>query len=202
MNQFLQIPLKLLTTKDPIQILTYAIIDNQKTTNPFDEVVNLPVSYIAFETMHNKYNIRKATAIDAVHELKDNGFLDYKQLPTERTNELYNQYSFPAFKPIYSKDGRVIGSAIKEPYKEIDSAVLTTDLSSKEKGVLLMLHLLSIDTSEIVYEEKEIAEKLGITKRTLDKYIKLFLKKNLLFKGKHLYALKDIYSTKPLTIIL
>lgn len=41
--------------------------------------------------------------------------------------------------------------------------------------------------------EEEIAQALGITKRTLAKYIKLFTDKKLLFKGRYHYALKDIY---------
>lgn len=69
MDQFIQLPTILLNLKDPISVLTYAIIDNQKTLTPFDEVVDTPVSYIAYDTMTKKYDIRKATAIEAVKKL-------------------------------------------------------------------------------------------------------------------------------------
>ena len=51
--------------------------------------------------------------------------------------------------------------------------------------------------------KEEIAKALGITKRPLDKYKKMFTDKKLLFKGRYHYALKDIYKPKTkLTIIL
>ena len=185
MNQFLQIPLKLLKINDPVAVLTYGIIDNQKTLNPFGNDVKEPVSCIAFETMHKKYDIRKASAIDAVKTLKDNKFIDYKQIPTDRDKEVFNQYSFPVF----GKDGK-----IKQLYKEVPSSVLSLDLTSKEKGVLIMFYLLSTDTTEIILTDKEMAEMLGMSKRTLQKYIDFFINKGLLFKGKHHYALKDVYN--------
>lgn len=202
MDQFIQLPTILLNLKDPISVLTYAIIDNQKTLTPFDEVVDKPVSYIAYDTMTKKYDLRKASAIEAVKKLAEAKYLDYTQMPTGRDKQVFNKYSFPLITPVY-KNNRVVENKIKIPFKNVDSSVLSLDLSSKEKGYLLMLHLLSIDTSEIIMSEEEIAQALGITKRTLAKYIKLFTDKKLLFKGRYHYALKDIYKPKTkLTIIL
>jgi predicted transcriptional regulator len=169
-----------------LAILTYAIIDNQKTTNPFGQITKLPVSCIAYDTMAEKYNIRKATAIKAVGTLRDNKLLDYEQLPTGRNKEVFNVYKFPVYEPTAK-----IKKGITEPYKEVDTNILNLNLTAKERGILLMFHLLSQDTSEIVENETDMAKKLGMTVRTLKKYIELFTNKGLLFKNRLYYTLKQ-----------
>ncbi len=202
MNQFLQLPVQLLKTKDPLQIFTYAIIDNQKTLFPFDKQVDTPVSCISFNKMVAKYGISKPAAIDSVKKLKEGEFINYEQLPTGREDEVYNQYSFPYYKPIIYKDdktARVVDAKIKALYKEIPAELLKLDLKPKEIGTYFMFWLISLDNLEIIQSEKELANNLGVTVKTIKKYIQLFTEKGLLRKTRYAYSLK---TTKETTIIL
>jgi biotin operon repressor len=202
MDQFLQLPNQLLQLKDPLAVLTYAIIDNQKTLFPFNKQVEFPLSYISYNKMEDTYGISKKTAIKAVGLLKEAGLINYKQLPTGRDKQLYNEYSFPLISKVHTKMGTIAG--FRSLYKEVDSKVLKLELSSKEKGILLMLYILSVETGEIIMSEAEIAEALGISNRTLNKYFILFLSKGLLFKGRYHYSLIDHSkdTTSKLTITL
>lgn len=201
MIQFLQLPVELLKTKDPLQVFTYAIIDNQKTLYSFGEQVDLPVSCISYKKMVENYGISKQSVFDSVKQLKEGEFIDYKQLPTGRKDEVFNQYSFPYYKPVYYEN-RIVDAKIKASYKEIPAELLKLNLKPKEIGTYMMLWLISIDTFEITMSEKEIADNLGITTKTLKKYIKLFTDMKLLFKGRHYYAVKDIYNPTNEVILL
>ena len=206
MEQFIQLPIKLLAiegTKKFISALVYAIIDNQKTLTPFEDVVEEPVSFISYNKMVSNYNVRKATAIESVELLKTKGILDYTQEDTGRynehleKNEVFNKYTFPLIKIVKNEPKFTC------PFKKVSNSVLKVDLTSKEKGVFLMLHLLTTDTDEIIYNDTEIAKILGIKKKeTLVKYINIFINKGLLFKNKVGYTFKAPKQTDSLTITL
>lgn len=189
-EQFVQIPRTLIKSKNPLSVLTYAIIDNHKTTFPFGTCVDKPVAFISYNKMVEKYGVNKSSTIKCVDSLKEQGYIDYTQEDSGRynasmnKNEVFNKYSFPLITPIY-KNNKIIDNKIKIPYVEIPSSVLVSELSSKEKGVLIMLYLLTIDTYDIILTEEEMAAELGMTVRTLKKYIKLFISKNYLYKNRY-----------------
>lgn len=210
-TQFLQLPIKLLDIEESNKfmcILTYAIIDNQKT---YDKT-----SCISFDKMIVKYGIDKKTTRKAVQTLRDYSLLDWEQVDTGRTNgngkkEVFNRYTFPLIKA-RTKDivinGKNYGkkeleSTMRVPFKMLSTDILTIDLTTKEKGVLLALHLLSDENDNILLNKKEIAEKLGITPKTLKKHLDLLIERELLFVKKDYFTFNKPTITKEnLTIIL
>lgn len=174
-TQFLQLPTKLLSITESNKFmcfLTYAIIDNQKTIDK--------TSCISFDKMIVKYGIDKKTSRKAVQTLKEYNLIDYKKVDTGRTNkytnekEYFNKYTFPLIK----------GGEMKYSFTMVETSIINLDISTKERGVLLGLYLLSTDTKELPYTVKELASKLGITDKTMKKHLDTFININLIHKTK------------------
>ena len=67
--------------------------------------------------------------------------------------------------------------------------LLTTDLKSKEKGILIYLQLVAeVGINDIAETTIEgIANRIGITRQTMSKYLKYFVDNNYITKGNHYY---------------
>ena len=189
--RFIQIPRKFLALKTGtkfIDVLVYAAIDFQKDSTTHK-------SRIGLRTIADKYNIALSKVEDAVKRLKTNGFLDYIQLKSEVNDYVFNEYTLPK-----SKD-----------FLMLNPDLLVQELKPKEKGVLIYLQLVAeIGINDIVETTIEgIANRIGITRQTTSKYLKFFVEKNHITKGRYYkchYLAKepkeDIKEEQLITIIL
>lgn len=167
--RFIQIPRKFLALKTGtkfIDVLVYAAIDFQKDSTTHK-------SRIGLRTIADKYNIALSKVEDAVKRLKTNGFLDYIQLKSEVNDYVFNEYTLPK-----SKD-----------FLMLNPDLLVQELKPKEKGVLIYLQLIAeIGINDIAETTIEgIANRMGITRQTTSKYLKFFVDKGHITKGKHYY---------------
>lgn len=192
-KQFIQIPRKFLDldagTKF-IDILVYSIIDFQK-----DSLTHK--SRIGVRTIAEKYNITLVKVEESIKRLKDNGFIDYVHLPSEKyTNFVFNEYTLPNY---------------KNNYLMLKHEILTLPLKAKERGVLIYLQLIAIHGLNDIYETniEDIAIRLKISRQTMSKYLKMFIQMNLIHKSKNgiyscQYLFKDSQDNKlrNTTIIL
>lgn len=179
-TQWIQIPRKFLEMNKGtkfIDVLVYATIDNQK-----DSTTN--TSNIGMRTIAEKYNIPLSKVEDAIKRLKDEGYIDYTQFPSQNHKDrVYNQYTFPLIK----KDGNIDGG-----YLKLKPEVLTQTLKPKDRGILIYLQLIAVIDMNDIAETKieDIASRLGITRQTTSKYLKYFLSIDQITKGKHFYKCK------------
>ena len=104
-----------------VDVLVYAAIDNQKDNSTY-------TSRIGMRTIADKYNIALSKVEDAIKRLKESGYIDYKQYPSQNNSEyVFNEYTLP--KP---KD-----------FLMLDPQLLVEDLKPKDKGVLIYLQLVA-----------------------------------------------------------
>ena len=78
-KQWIQIPRKFLEMNKGtkfVDVLVYSAIDNQK-----DSTTN--TSNIGMRTIAEKYNIPLSKVEDAIKRLKDEGYIDYTQFPSQ-----------------------------------------------------------------------------------------------------------------------
>lgn len=156
-TQFLKIPRKFLELKEGtkfIDILVYAILDLYKdgTTNK---------SRIGMRKISDKYNISLLKVEQSIKRLKDNGYIDFKKIPS---NEFYfNEYVFTC--------------SFKEGFVMLNPSLLTEYLKPKEKGILIYLQLIALPNMNEIIERKieDIANRLKITRQTMSKYLRYFL---------------------------
>ena len=168
-TQWIQIPRKFLELDKGtkfVDVLVYAAIDNQKdsTTNK---------SRIGMRTIADKYNIALSKVEDAVKRLKESGYIDYTQLPSEKYKDsVFNEYTLPQ---------------IKEGYLKLKPEVLTLPLKPKEKGILIYFQLIALPNMNDIAETKieDIADKIGICRQTASKYLKKFVRLGYLHQTKY-----------------
>lgn len=160
-----------------VDVLVYAAIDNQKDSTTH-------TSNIGMRTIAEKYNIPLSKVEDAIKRLKEAGYIDYTQFPSQNHKDrVYNQYTFP----LIGKDGNVDGG-----YLKLKPEVLTQTLKPKDRGILIFLQLIAVIDMNDIAETKieDIASRLGITRQTTSKYIKYFLDIDQITKGQHFYKCK------------
>jgi DNA-binding MarR family transcriptional regulator len=185
-TQFIQIPRKFLEMDKGtkfVDVLVYAAIDNQKDNSTY-------TSRIGMRTIADKYNIALSKVEDAIKRLKESGYIDYKQYPSQNNSEyVFNEYSLPLL-----KNGKM-----KEGFLMLKPEVLTEPLKPKDRGVLIYLQLIAIPNMNDIAETKmeDIAKLLKITRQTASKYIKAFLDSNHIAKGKCSYKCKYLAKDKP-----
>lgn len=192
-KQFIQIPRKFLDLEAGtkfIDILVYSIIDFQKDSHTHK-------SRIGVRTIAEKYNITLVKVEESIKRLKDNGFIDYVHLPSEKyANYVFNEYTLPNY---------------KNNYLMMKHDILTLPLKAKERGVLIYLQLIAIHGLNDIYETniEDIAIRLKISRQTMSKYLKMFIQMNLIQKSKNgiyscQYLFKDSQDNKlrNTTIIL
>lgn len=172
-TQYIQIPRKFLELDKGtkfVDVLVYAIIDNQKDNY---------TSRISQRTIAEKYNITLSKVEDAIKRLKESGYIDYKQIPSEKYKDcVFNEYTFPLI-----KDGKIEGGYLKlKP-----SLIQNTDLKPKDRGVLIYLQLLALPDMNDILETKieDIANRLKITRQTASKYLKKFVEMGQLTKTRN-----------------
>ena len=166
---FIQIPRKFLELKAGtkfIDVLVYATIDFQKDSTTYK-------SRISMRTIAEKYSIALSKVEAAISRLKKNGYLDYTQIKSDNNEYVFNEYILP--KP---KD-----------FLMLDPDLLIQALKPKDKGVLIYLQLAAeIGINDIAETTIEgIANRIGITRQTMSKYLKYFVDKKQITKGKHFY---------------
>lgn len=193
-TQWIQIPRRFLEIDKGtkfVDILVYAAIDNQKdsTTNK---------SRIGMRTIADKYNIALSKVEDAVKRLKESGYIDYTQLPSEKYKDsVFNEYTLPQ---------------IKNDFLMLKPEVLKLPLKPKDRGILIYLQLIALPDMNDIGETKveDIAKRIGICRQTASKYLKQFIKSGYLHLSrfgiyKCQYLAKDMPikpELKPLNITL
>lgn len=189
--RFIQIPRKFLELKEGtkfIDVLVYATIDFQKDSTTCK-------SRISMRTIAEKYSIALSKVEAAISRLKKNSYLDYTQIKSDNNEYVFNEYILP--KP---KD-----------FLMLDPDLLIQALKPKDKGVLIYLQLAAeIGINDIVETTIEgIANRIGVTRQTMSKYLKYFVEKKQITKGKHFYKChylakepKEDIKVEPLTPII
>ena len=193
-TQWIQIPRRFLEIDKGtkfVDILVYAAIDNQKdsTTNK---------SRIGMRTIADKYNIALSNVEDAVKRLKESGYIDYTQLPSEKYKDsVFNEYTLPQ---------------IKNDFLMLKPEVLKLPLKPKDRGILIYLQLIALPDMNDIAETKieDIATRLKITRQTTSKYLKQFVGLGYLHHTRYgisqcQYLARDMPEkavTEPLNIIL
>ena len=124
-------------------------------------------------TIAEKYSIALSKVEAAISRLKKNGYLDYTQIKSDNNEYVFNEYILP--KP---KD-----------FLMLDPDLLIQTLKPKDKGVLIYLQLAAeIGINDIVETTIEgIANRIGVTRQTMSKYLKYFVDNGHITKGKHFY---------------
>lgn len=119
-------------------------------------------------TIAEKYNIPIKSVENSIKRLTDNNFIIYDQLKSESTEYVFNEYSFKC------RDKRGI---INTPFIMLDPVILKLEMAPKDRGVLIALHLLTLEGMNQIIEKTavELAGRLGITRQTISKYVKKFL---------------------------
>lgn len=183
--RFIKIPRKFLNLKEGtkfIDVLVYAAIAYQTDSETGK-------SRIAMRTISEKYSITLLKVEQSVKRLKTNGFLDYTQLKSEVNDYVFNEYTLPQ-----SKD-----------FLMLNPDLLLLELKPKEKGILIYLQLIAeIGINDIAETTIEgIANRMGITRQTTSKYLKFFVDKGHITKGRlyykcHYLAKEDIKEEQPL----
>ena len=115
---------------------------------------------IGMRTIAEKYNISKQKVEEAVARLKKNGFIDYEKLPSLTNDYVFNEYSFPEIKD----------------FLMLKPELLDEELKPKDRGILIYLQLSAeYELNDIMAETiQQIADKVGITRQTMSKYLKSF----------------------------
>lgn len=162
--RFIKIPRKFLKLKEGtkfIDVLVYAAIAWQ-----YDE--DEKRSRIGMRTIAEKYNISKQKVEEAVARLNKNGFISYTQIKSENNEYVFNEYRFPEIK----------GFLMLKP------ELLTEDLKPKERGILIYLQLAAEKEINTILAEniQEIADKIGVTRQTMSKYLKFFSDNDYILK--------------------
>ena len=193
-TQWIQIPRKFLESDKGtkfVDVLVYAAIDYQKDSSTHK-------SRIGQRTIADKYNIPLSKVEDAVKRLKESGYIDYTQHPSDKYKDcVFNEYTLPS---------------ITNDYLKLMPEVLTLPLKPKERGVLIFLQLIAlIDMNDIVETKiEDIANRLKITRQTASKYLKQFVDSGFLHKSRNgmyrcQYLAKDMPvkpESEPLIITL
>ena len=168
-TQWIQIPRRFLEIDKGtkfVDILVYAAIDNQKdsTTNK---------SRIGMRTIADKYNIALSKVEDAVKRLKESGYIDYTQLPSEKYKDsVFNEYTLPQ---------------IKNDFLMLKPEVLKLPLKPKDRGILIYLQLIALPDMNDIGETQveDIAKRIGICRQTASKYLKQFITSGYLHQSRN-----------------
>ncbi len=169
-----------------IDVLVYAAIDFQK-----DSSTNK--SRISQRTIADKYNIPLSKVEDAVKRLKESGFIDYIQLPSEKHKDcVFNEYTFPLIQ----------GGMIKDGFLMLKPEVLTLPLKPKERGILIFLQLIALPNMNDIVERKieDIANRIGICRQTTSKYLKQFIASKYIFQNSRSGMYKCQYLAKDIPV--
>ena len=168
-TQWIQIPRKFLELDKGtkfVDVLVYAAIDFQKDSSTH-------TSRIGQRTIAEKYNIPLSKVEDAIKRLKESGYINYKQIPSDKYKDyVFNEYTLPLL-----KDGN--------GYLKLKQEVLNQSLPPKERGILIYLQLIALPNMNDIAETKieDIANRLKICRQTTSKYLKKFLEVGQLHKS-------------------
>ena len=168
-TQWIQIPRKFLELDKGtkfVDVLVYAAIDFQKDSSTH-------TSRIGQRTIAEKYNIPLSKVEDAIKRLKESGYINYKQIPSDKYKDyVYNEYTLPLL-----NDGN--------GYLKLKPSLLNQALPPKERGILIYLQLIALPNMNDIAETKieDIAKRLKITRQTTSKYLKKFLEVGQLHKS-------------------
>lgn len=170
--RFIQIPRKFQKQTEGtkfIDVLVYAIIALHK-----DSVSGK--SRIGMRTISEKYNIALSKVEAAIDRLKTNGYINYIKLESKVSDYLFNEYSFPEIKD----------------FLMLKPELLTEDLKPKDRGILIYLQLACEYKSNTIRETtiEGLANRIGITRQTMSKYLKYFLDNNYISKPELYYRCK------------
>jgi len=163
-TQWIQIPRKFLEMDKGtkfLDVLVYAAIDFQKDSSN-------NTSRIGQRTIADKYNIPLSKVEDAIKRLRESGYIDYRQLPSEKYKDcVFNEYTFPLI-----KDGKIEGG-----YLKLKPSLLIQSMPPKERGILIYFQLIALPDMNDIVETKieDIANRLKICRQTASKYLKKFL---------------------------
>ena len=158
-TQWIQIPRKFLELDKGtkfVDVLVYAAIDFQKDSSTH-------TSRIGQRTIAEKYNIPLSKVEDAIKRLKESGYIDYKQIPSDKYKDyVFNEYTLPL---------------LKEDYLKLKPSLLNQSLPPKERGILIYLQLIALPDMNDILERKieDIADRIGICRQTASKYLKKFV---------------------------
>lgn len=175
-TQFIQIPREFETlTKNTkfVDVLVYSIIDFYKDNGK---------SRIGMRTIADKLNMSLSKVEESIKRLKDIGFIDYIQYKSTKYDGVFNEYTFPL-----SKFNRGFIMLMPE--------LLSLDLKPKERGFLIYLQLIAVPGMNDIFETKieDLANRMGVTRQTMSKYMKMFLAKDLIRKPNRLYICKFLF---------
>ena len=160
-TQWIQIPRKFLELDKGtkfVDVLVYAAIDFQKDSSTH-------TSRIGQRTIAEKYNIPLSKVEDAIKRLKESGYINYKQIPSDKYKDyVYNEYTLPLL-----NDGN--------GYLKLKPSLLNQALPPKERGILIYLQLIALPNMNVIGESKieDIADRIGICRQTASKYLKKFI---------------------------
>ena len=198
-TQWIQIPRKFLELDKGtkfVDVLVYAAIDYQKDSSTY-------TSRIGQRTIAEKYNIPLSKVEDAIKRLKESGYIDYTQLPSDKYKDcVFNEYTFPLI-----KDGKIEGGYLK--LKPL--LIQNTDLKPKDRGILIYLQLIALPDMNDILETKieDIADRLGICRQTASKYLKKYVAsgqlnqtRNGIYQCKYLDKDIKVKDKKEIEIIL
>ena len=168
MIQFIKVPRTFGNVKENtkfIDVLIYSILDSYRCDG---------TSRIAYQTISDKYNIAYSQVEKSLKRLKDNGFIDFKQIKSTNNDYVFNEYSFPKL------DGEFL---------MLDPKVLNLNYNPKERGMLIYLQLnCAIGLNEIpVTTVNDLANLIGVTRQTASKYINMFIKDGEITKSEFGY---------------
>lgn len=174
MNQFVKIPRKFLKEESNtkfLDTLVYAIIKAYECEGR---------ASISYETISKKYAIPYKQVERAIARLKDAGYITVSKADSEKYEGYqYNIYEFPLDDTAFLM---------------LKPELLSLDYNAKERGFLLHLQLCCIEGTNSLVESE--LNQLNVDKRTLNKYLKLFIKKEEIIKSRCLGLLNCKYLAK------
>lgn len=162
--RFIKIPRTFLNLKEGtkfIDVLVYAAIALH-TDSETDK------ARIGMRTIAEKYNITLLKVEQAVARLAKNEYFSYTKIKSENNEYVFNEYRFPEIKN----------------FLMLKPELLTEDLKPKERGILIYLQLISWYETGSILETKieDIANRIGVTRQTMSKYLKFFSDNDYILK--------------------
>lgn len=115
-------------------------------------------SRIGFDKITAKLNISKRDASLALKELKELGYINCEQLPSDKNQYVFNEYEFT--------------SNLDAGFEMIGRELINQNLKAKQIGLLIYLKLASEFGWYRFRDYTELGKKLGVTRQTASKYIK------------------------------
>lgn len=115
-------------------------------------------SRIGMNKITSKLNISKRDSNLAIKELVKLGHITYKQLPSDKNQYDFNEYTFT--------------SKLESGFEMVGRELLEQNLKAKQIGLLIWLKLNSVSGWYRFKDYTDLGNKLGCTRQTASKYIK------------------------------